>query len=193
MDRVEPRRSAPVFNPPPGEQEFPEFRAPSLLLTDKLQLAPPDNGEGMDPKGLQPVTRSDKRFDTIWPHVSRWEGGYSNDPADRGGETMHGISQEFVKAHELDIKSLRDLTEEQAYNIVKDRIYYGRNIDLLPPELQPQVLDASIRAEYGGIKDLQRVLGSGLITSNTGSRRGTRRRGSCGRDGRIGLRFYGSP
>jgi lysozyme family protein len=53
---------------------------------------------------------------------------------------------------------VRTIAEEQAHNIVKKRIYYGRNIDLLPPELQPQVLDASLTAEYGGIKTLQRML-----------------------------------
>ena len=165
---LDPQRGQPLFNPPPARQEMPEFRAPAFLLPGMLQLSAPGNSEGTDPKGLEPLSQSDERFAAIWPHIGKWEGGYSNDRADSGGETMHGISQEFVKAHGLDIKNLRELTEEQAHNIVKDRIYYGHNIDLLPPELQPQALDASMRAEYGGIKDLQQVLNDMGATDNDG-------------------------
>jgi lysozyme family protein len=144
--------------PPPAAPELPEFRSPAFLIPGMLQITPPENSEGTDPGDLEPARPSDRIFQTIWPHLAAREGRYSNDPADPGGETMHGISRKFVEAHDLKIGNVGAIVDEQAHNIVKQRIYRGRNIDLLPPELQPQVLDASLPAEYAGIATLQRVL-----------------------------------
>jgi lysozyme family protein len=82
---------------------------------------------------------------------------------------MHGISRRFVEAHDLKIGNVGAIVDEQAHNIVKQRIYHGHNIDLLPTELQPQVLDASLPAEYGGIKTLQRVLNDMGARDNDGN------------------------
>jgi hypothetical protein len=149
---LDPQRGQPFFNAPPaGTPGLPELGSPDFLFPEMLQLAPTGNSEGTDPYDLEPARSSDRIFRAIWPHIATWEGGYSNDPSDPGGETMHGISRRFIRNHNLDIGNIRAITEEQAHNIVKKHIYYGRNIDLLPPELQPQVLDASLPAEYGGI------------------------------------------
>ncbi len=154
-----PQRGQPLFTPPPSVgEELPEFHRPLLLLPDMLQLAAAENTEGINPKDVEPASASDKIFSAVWPYLVQREGGYSNTKTDSGGKTMHGISQSFVDAHNLQIKDVHNIVEEQAHNIVKKRIYYGRNIDLLPPELQPQVLDASLPAEYTGIKTLQQVL-----------------------------------
>ena len=32
-------------------------------------------------------------FDLVYPHTKKFEGGYANDPVDRGGETFRGISR----------------------------------------------------------------------------------------------------
>jgi lysozyme family protein len=158
-DTLYPQRGQPLFTPPPSVgDELPEFHRPLLLLPDMLQLAAAGNTEGTDAKDIEAASDSDKTFNALWPYLVQREGGYSNTKTDSGGKTMHGISQSFVDAHNLQIKNVRNIVEEQAHNIVKKRIYYGRNIDLLPPELQPQVLDASLPAEYAGIKTLQQVL-----------------------------------
>ncbi len=36
---------------------------------------------------------NDKRFQACLPFTLAWEGGFSNDPGDPGGRTMHGITQ----------------------------------------------------------------------------------------------------
>ena len=53
-----------------------------------------------------------KDFDKALKFVLKWEGGYSNDPNDPGGETKYGISKRSYP--ELDISKL---TLEQAKDI----------------------------------------------------------------------------
>ena len=33
----------------------------------------------------------------LMPFIHKWEGGYSNHPHDRGGETMYGITKSFME------------------------------------------------------------------------------------------------
>lgn len=50
------------------------------------------------------------------------EGGYSNDPSDRGGETNHGITIGVARAYGYN-GSMRDLTKELALEIYEKRYY----------------------------------------------------------------------
>lgn len=46
----------------------------------------------------------------------RWEGGYSNDPYDKGGETNYGLSSRFLKARGID-KKVSELTMQDVRTI----------------------------------------------------------------------------
>ena len=67
------------------------------------------------------------------------EGGYVNNPADRGGETKFGISKGSYP--NLDIANL---TKEEAAAIYKRDYWDGMNIDQLPPEMREVVFDAAV-------------------------------------------------
>lgn len=85
----------------------------------------------------------------------RREGGYSNDPKDRGGETNFGISKRSFPS--LDIKHL---TKEQAIAIYRARYLEGPKIHLLPESLQPLMLDFAVNSgQIVAINKLQKVLG----------------------------------
>lgn len=53
-------------------------------------------------------------FETCWAFIKKWEGEYSNDPADPGGETRWGISKRTYP--DLDIANL---TEDECKAIFK--------------------------------------------------------------------------
>lgn len=56
-------------------------------------------------------------FETAFDFIIAKEGGYVDDPYDKGGATKYGISSEFIKRNELKIKSVKDLTLLQAKEI----------------------------------------------------------------------------
>jgi lysozyme family protein len=60
-------------------------------------------------------------FEKSIAFVLKWEGGYVNDPSDRGGETRYGISKRVYP--DLDIKNL---TKEQAVEIYR-KDYWERS------------------------------------------------------------------
>lgn len=94
------------------------------------------------------------------------EGGYSNDPQDAGGETKFGISKKQFP--HLDIKAL---TQDQAADIYTSRYLVGPRINLLPIDLQPQLLDFAVNSGPSiAIMKLQLALGiaaDGVIGEQT--------------------------
>lgn len=93
----------------------------------------------------------DKAFDVVIGH----EGGYVNDPNDRGGETKYGISKRAYP--ELNIK---DLTLEQAQSIYRNDYWVKGKTELLPRELQIPYFDSCVNFGISGaIKLLQRAAG----------------------------------
>jgi lysozyme family protein len=85
----------------------------------------------------------------------RREGGYVNDPSDAGGETKFGISKRAFP--HLDIKSL---TAERAACIYEERYLLKPKINLLPADLQPQMLDFAVNSGPAiAIQKLQIALG----------------------------------
>ena len=62
--------------------------------------------------------------------VLKWEGEYSNDPSDPGGETKYGISKRAYP--ELDIKSL---TKEDAARIYYRDYWQPLDCDSRPDDL----------------------------------------------------------
>lgn len=69
-----------------------------------------------------------ENFKKALEFVLKWEGGYSNDPNDPGGETNFGISK---RSHpDLDIKAL---TKEQASMIYFQKYWLPISVDLPYP------------------------------------------------------------
>jgi len=71
--------------------------------------------------------------------VLKWEGGYTHDPLDPGGETNFGISKKSYP--DLDIKNL---TKEQAVEIYKRDYWLATKCDTLPYPLDIIVFDTAV-------------------------------------------------
>lgn len=83
-------------------------------------------------------------FDEIWGHVLRAEGGYSNNPADPGGETKFGISKRSY-ANE----NIAAMTPERAQQIFKSDFYDavgGDSLMKINPGLAAHVSDMAFNA-----------------------------------------------
>lgn len=94
-------------------------------------------------------------FDQCFEKLIGYEGGYTLDPKDPGGETSWGISKRAYPA--VDIKNL---TRDGAKDIYK-RDYWGRaQCDKLPPTLAFLLFDAAVNSGIGqAIRFLQRAVG----------------------------------
>lgn len=55
-------------------------------------------------------------FDKCFKFVLRQEGGFSNDPLDKGGATNYGLSERFLRAHGIE-KKVSELTVQDAKQI----------------------------------------------------------------------------
>lgn len=84
-----------------------------------------------------------------------YEGGYSNDPADPGGETKYGISKRSYP--HLDIKNL---TREQARPIYRADFWGPAGCDAVPRALKYPLFDFAVNSgPKQAVKILQRRLG----------------------------------
>lgn len=88
-----------------------------------------------------------KIIDQIIDDIIRREGGYVNHPADKGGPTKYGITLKTLSEYrgkpctENDVKAL---TKAVAASIYYQRYYLAPNIDSLPVDIQPVVLDMAV-------------------------------------------------
>ena len=101
------------------------------------------------------------KFNEVIKHVLKNEGGYVNDPNDRGGETKYGISK---RAHpEVDIKNL---TIDGALDIYRRLYWNPSKAEKLMPELRYQYFDFVVNAGQGNaVKVLQKACNGKLKQS----------------------------
>ena len=92
-------------------------------------------------------------FEEIIEVVLEHEGGYVNDPHDRGGETKYGITKKFYP--NVDIKNL---TKEQAKKIYHQDYWRPAKCDEAPSHLRHIYFDMCVNFGRGGaVKVLQRA------------------------------------
>jgi len=101
-------------------------------------------------------------FNEIIEVVLEHEGGYVDDPTDRGGETNFGIAKRFYPS--IDIKNL---TKEQAKKIYHQDYWRPAKCDEIPPGLRHVYFDMCVNfGRSGAVRVLQRAAnakGAGLI------------------------------
>lgn len=91
-----------------------------------------------------------KRFLEAFKNVIGIEGGYVNDPADRGGETKYGICKRDHQ--DLDIKNL---TLEQAKAIYYTEFWAPLKLDdILDPQIAEEMFDTAVNC---GVKPSIRI------------------------------------
>lgn len=95
--------------------------------------------------------------------VAHWEGGFVDDPHDRGGVTKWGITIRTLIAKGLDLngdgvvnrKDIRDMTPEQARNIYRRDYWVGAACPRLPWPLSLPVYDCAVNQ---GVSRATRIL-----------------------------------
>tara|TARA_R110002051_G_scaffold60359_1_gene110551 strand:+ start:1190 stop:1720 length:531 start_codon:yes stop_codon:yes gene_type:complete len=105
-------------------------------------------------------------IDKLIDQVLRHEGGFVDDPDDKGGTTNWGISKK-VYAKFLGVDStyiylshlIKLMPKETARMIYKEQYYYGPKVNLLPHKLQSQVFDMCVNhGPRNAYKLLQRAI-----------------------------------
>jgi lysozyme family protein len=100
-------------------------------------------------------------FDAQMAKTALTEGGYVNDPSDRGGETNHGVTVAVARAFGYR-GAMRDLTKDMALEIYRARYWMQPGFDLIDgicPEVAAWLLDTGINmGQAAAGKMLQRAL-----------------------------------
>lgn len=98
---------------------------------------------GKAPSGGPWQKYADQGFEMAIEGILKSEGGYANDPDDRGGETKYGISKRSYP--DLDIPSL---SVDDAKRIYK-KDYWDKIADLAPAGLREAAFDAAVNQGVG--------------------------------------------
>lgn len=87
-------------------------------------------------------------FDRCLKEVLKSEGGYVNDPRDRGGETNKGVTKAVYDSYrlskELPIRSVKYITDEEVADIYFNRYWLPSGCAAMPPRLAMVVFDTSV-------------------------------------------------
>lgn len=98
-------------------------------------------------------------FDGAFVALIGNEGGYSNNPADPGGETMWGITARVARRHGYE-GAMRDLPQATAKQIAKAEYWDAVRGDELSPRLAFELFDGAYNSgPPQAVKWLQRALG----------------------------------
>jgi lysozyme family protein len=104
-------------------------------------------------------------FDRAIELVLRFEGGYVNDPADRGGATNFGITQavydEWRKSRGQQTFPVADITDVEVRVIYREKYWLDGRCDTLPWPLQLVHFDGCVHhGVTQAVKLLQRIIGT---------------------------------
>lgn len=98
----------------------------------------------------------DQAFDRLLGH----EGGYSNNSADPGGETMWGVTARVARADGY-LGEMRDLPRDRAKSIYRRLYWDAVKADQLPDVVRFDVFDGAVNSgPVQSIKWLQRAAGA---------------------------------
>ena len=95
-----------------------------------------------------------KTVDQIIEDILTQEGGYVDDPDDRGGATKYGVSLRYVKGLGMefdlnddgvvDSRDIELVTKADAAHVYRRDFFLRPRIDQLPEKLWPQLFDISV-------------------------------------------------
>ena len=100
-------------------------------------------------------------FDEIIEVVLEHEGGYVDDPDDRGGATNWGVTQavyENFVGYKCDKEEIKNMDEETAKEIYHEKFWKPSRADKLPAEVRETYFDMVVNHCQGGaVKILQQA------------------------------------
>jgi len=102
-------------------------------------------------------------FDDALAFVLRWEGGFVDDPADRGGATNKGITQavydEWRERKHYDKRSVRDIEDGEVKQIYLEQYWKPARCQALDSPMSLILFDSAVNHGVGrAVKLLQEVL-----------------------------------
>ena len=101
--------------------------------------------------------------DDLIADIIRREGGYVNDPVDRGGATNHGITRSTLaqwRGRPVTVAEVKALTAEEAAQIYQVQYLDQPGYGTLPEPLRAQVVDCGVNlGQAQATRLLQRVVG----------------------------------
>jgi lysozyme family protein len=109
------------------------------------------------------------------PFILRWEGGFVDDPDDRGGRTNKGVTQGVYSAwrgdQALPQQDVQHITDQEVAAIYYERYWLGAKWDALRSKLDLAAFDTAVNmGQKRAIKILQRATGcdaDGVFGANT--------------------------
>ena len=104
--------------------------------------------EKEEPKEPKEPKKPSKTFEDALKFVLKWEGGYSNDPNDPGGETKFGISK---KAYPYE--DIKNMTLERAEKIYYENYWLKAGCDKLTSPLDIVVFDTAVNMGVSRAKE----------------------------------------
>ena len=101
------------------------------------------------------------------------EGGYANDPVDRGGATNLGVTEgvykKWRKDNGLAPKDIKDITKGEAIKIYRDLYWNVANCDSFPERLAVAHFDTAVNMGPGGAKAVLRQAAKSIGLSINGN------------------------
>lgn len=83
----------------------------------------------------------------------KWEGGWSNHPADPGGATMRGVTQrvydKYRRDHGLALRTVREISERELQDIYRGGYWQTIGGDQIPSGLDCSAFDLSVNSGPG--------------------------------------------
>lgn len=102
-------------------------------------------------------------FESFAPKLKQWEGGFVNDPDDKGGATNCGVTLETFRQYygrTKQVKDLKAMTKEQWSWIMKTGYWDKIKADQIKNQsLAELCADWLVNAGVGKIKDIQKAIG----------------------------------
>jgi lysozyme family protein len=107
-----------------------------------------------------------KTFQDALAFVLKWEGGYVNDPDDRGGATNCGVTQSVYDAYRnsqnLGRRPVKDINRDEVADIYRMRYWRASRAEWLPWPLSLAVFDIAVNSGVGrSTQFLNRIFGLG--------------------------------
>jgi lysozyme family protein len=114
-----------------------------------------------------PVRDPGSRFQQVLAFTLRWEGGFSDDPADAGGRTMRGVTEAVFHAWLADQGELKrpveTLKEEELVQIYRTNYWLSARCSDLPLRVDLCQFDAAVNhGPQGAARLLQRAVNRNL-------------------------------
>ena len=118
------------------------------------------------------------KVEILAPYIKKWEGGFVNDPADRGGATNKGVTiatfEAYCKAKSLprpNVERLKRMTDGEWLDILKTMFWDRWQADKIKSQKLANILvDWVWGSGVYGIKIPQRILGvnqDGIVGNKT--------------------------